>query len=32
MPQRVGEADPGEGRRTLEPLEEEAGSEWEVEL
>ncbi|WP_093008422.1 AAA family ATPase [Thermus arciformis] len=32
LPQRVGEADPGEGRGTLEPLEEEAGSEWEVEL
>lgn len=32
LPQRVGEADPGEGRGTLESLEEEAGSEWEVEL
>jgi len=30
--QRVGEADSGDGRGTLEPLEEEAGSEWEVEL
>jgi hypothetical protein len=32
LPQKVAGADPGEGRGTLEPLEVEAGSEWEVEL
>jgi hypothetical protein len=32
LPQKAAGADPGEGRGTLEPLEVEAGSEWEVEL